>query len=327
MRVLVTGGTGFTGSHVSRRFLDRGDRVRILDNRRGLVFDELSARGAEMMQGSITDSAVVRRAVEGIDLVLHLAAVFRDVNASLAFHRTVNVEATRMLGRESLRAGVRRFVYCSTEGVHGHVENPPCDEDGPIAPADVYQLTKWEGELAVRQLEADGLPVVIVRPTGIYGPGDPGRFLLLFRAVRRGHFFIVGDGTAPYHPVYVDNLVDGFELAADEPRALGGVFLIGDERAIAWNDLVPLVGRVSGVAVRVHHLPLWPVWVASAACEAVCRPLGVRPPLYRRRAEMFTQVRSFDLSRARSVLGYVPRVGLEEGLRRTREWYLANGYL
>ncbi|MGH7858394.1 MAG: NAD-dependent epimerase/dehydratase family protein [Candidatus Binatia bacterium] len=222
MKILVTGGTGFTGGAVARRFLERGHSVRVLDTKEGLVSGELQRLGGEVLLGSITDRDAVRRAMAGVDVVLHVAAAFREVVAARELYWSVNVEGTRVVAEAALAAGVSRFVYCSTEGVHGHVRRPPGDEDGPIEPADVYQETKWHGELLVREHAARGLPAVVVRPTGIYGPGDPGRFLLLFRMVRRGRFFIVGDGTSTYHPVYIENLVDGFELAVERPDALGG---------------------------------------------------------------------------------------------------------
>jgi nucleoside-diphosphate-sugar epimerase len=286
MRVLITGGTGFTGSHAVRRYLARGHSVRVLDNQKGVFFDELCGAGAEIQIGS--------------------------------------VDGTRLVAEEALRAGVRRVVYCSTEGVHGHVADPPANEEAPIAPEDHYQQTKWEGEIAFREVAAQGLDGVILRPTGIYGPGDPAGFLMLFRMVKRGHFFIVGDGRARYHPLYIDNLCDAFELAGKNPPARGETFLIADARHLTWNELIPLVAQALGVEVKIHYVPLRPVWLAAAA---LCWPLGITPPLFRRRAEMFSHMRAFDISKARRVLGYEPKVALEEGLARSCEWYRSHGYL
>ncbi len=327
MRVLVTGGTGFTGSHAVRRYLARGHAVRVLDSQKGAFFDELGKAGAEIQLGSVADREAVRRVAEGVELVHHVAAAFREINVPKEVYRSVNVDGARIVAEEALRAGARRVVYCSTEGVHGHVVHPPANEEAPIAPQDYYQQTKWEGELAFREALGQGLDGVILRPTGIYGPGDPARFLLLFRMVKRGHFFIVGDGSARYHPLYIDNLCDALELAGERPEARGEAFLIGDDRHVTWNELVPMVAHALGVEVRIHYLPLWPVWLAAALCEAVCRPLGIAPPLFRRRAEMFSHMRAFDISKARRILGYEPRVALEEGLARTCEWYRSHGYL
>jgi nucleoside-diphosphate-sugar epimerase len=327
MRVLITGGTGFTGSHAVRRYLARGHQVRVLDSQRGEFFEELARAGAEIQLGSVADREAVRKAVDGVELVHHIAAAFREINVPKAVYRSVNVEGTRLVAEEALGAGARRVVYCSTEGVHGHVVAPPANEEAPIAPQDYYQQTKWEGELAFRDVTARGLDGVVLRPTAIYGPGDTARFLMLFRMVKRGHFFIVGDGRANYHPLYIDNLCDAFELAAEKPAAKGETFLIADGRYLCWNELVPLVAKTLGVEVKIHHVPLAPVWAAAALCEAACWPFGVTPPLFRRRAEMFSHMRAFDISKARRVLGYEPAIGLEEGLRRTCAWYREHGHL
>ncbi len=327
MRTLVTGGTGFTGSHLVRRLLARGDAVRVLDAAPGLFHDELRALGAEITLGSVTDGALVDRVVAGSDVVFHLAAAFRKINLPRREYWEVNCQGTRTVAEACLRHQVRRLVYCSTQGVHGHVARPPGDESSPIAPEDYYQQTKYEGELALWEVARQGLEATVVRPMGIYGPGDPGRFLMLFRAVRRGRFLMFGDGETFYHPCYIDNLTDAFELAAEHPKAVGETYLVGDDRYVSLNELVAAVATSLGQRVRIVHLPFAPLWAAAAACEAVCGPLGVEPPLFRRRADWFRQTRAFTIEKAVRGLGFVPRVPLAEGLRRTAEWYRAHGYL
>jgi nucleoside-diphosphate-sugar epimerase len=171
-----------------------------------------------------------------------------------------------------------------------------------------------------------GLSAVTLRPMAIYGPGDPARFLFLFRAARRGRFLMFGDGRTLYHPLYIDNLVDAFELAGNR-GGKGETYLIGDAQFSSLNDLVTAVGRSLGTEVRIVHLPFTPLWLASAACEAVCMPLGIEPPLFRRRADWFRQNRAFRIDRARRELGYDPQVDLATGLARTARWYQDNGYL
>src|SRR3990172_3411060 len=130
-----------------------------------------------------------------------------------------------------------------------------------------------------------------------------------------------------YPPLYIDNLVDAFELAAERPEAAGRTYLIGDERYYTLNDLVSEVGRSRGIEVRMIHLPFAPLWAAALACEAICLPLRVSPPLFRRRVDWFRQNRAFSIERAKRELGYTPRVGLEEGLARTAAWYRQAGLL
>lgn len=327
MKALVTGGTGFTGSHLVRRLLKDGWQVTALDHTPGLFAEKLEQEGADVVLGSVTDADLVDRVSEGQDVVFHLAAAFRDVTAPRETYWNVNVEGTRHVLEAARDHGVGKVVYCSTQGVHGHVDDPPGDENSPIEPEDYYQETKYEGELVCREFLEEGLDVTIVRPTAIYGPGDPGRFVMLFRMAQTGHFLMFGDGETTYHPVYIDNLVDLFMLAAEDPRSTGEAYIGGDRNYFTLNDLVKAVGRAIDVDVRIWHLPFWPMWALSAVVEAVCKPLGIEPPLFRRRADWYRQVRAFRIDKAEEELGYEPAVGLDEGLRRTARWYRENGYL
>jgi nucleoside-diphosphate-sugar epimerase len=327
MRTLVTGGTGFTGSHLVRRLIDRGDEVRVLDAAPGLFRDELARRGAQITLGSVTDAALVDRLVEGTELVFHLAAAFRQINLPKRDYWEINCQGTRHVAESCLRHRARRLVYCSTQGVHGHIATVPGDESSPIAPEDYYQQTKYDGELAMWEVARQGLDACVVRPMGIYGPGDPGRFLMLYRAVRRGRFLMFGDGETFYHPCYIDNLVDAFELCAEHPKAVGETYLIGDDRYVSLNELVRGVAKAMDQTVRIVHLPFAPLWAAAAVCESICMPLGIEPPLFRRRADWFRQTRAFTIDKAVRELGFTARVPLADGLRETALWYRTNGYL
>ena len=327
VRCLVTGGTGFTGSHLVRRLLERGHEVSVVDNSKGLFWDELEQLGARISLGSVTDKTMMDRSVAGNEVVFHVAAAFRGVDLPHKVYWEVNVEGTRNLLEASLRQGVKRFIYCSTEGVHGHIKNPPADESAPIAPKDYYQYTKWEGEKVVQEYVQKGLPSVILRPTAIYGPGDPERFLMIYRRVKTGIFPMFGTGRITYHPLYIDNLSDAFELAMEKEGVLGQAYLIADEDFIAIEDLVKAVAGVMGREVKIPHLPFWPLFLASFLCEVVCKPLRITPPIFRRRADWYRQNRAFTIEKARRELGYNPKIGLTEGLSRTYQWYLDHGYL
>lgn len=137
----------------------------------------------------------------GHEVVYHLAAAFRQINVPKQQYWNVNVNGTRYVLDAAEQHGIRKVVYCSTQGVHGAVKNPPGDEQSPIAPEDYYQRTKYEGEVVCREFLDRGLDITTVRPTAIYGPGDPGRFLMLYRMVRKGRFFMFRGGETTYHPV------------------------------------------------------------------------------------------------------------------------------
>lgn len=328
MKVLVTGGTGFAGSHLTRRMLERGYDVVVLDNKPGLFYDELKQMGAEIHLGSVADRDIVDKVTQGCDVVHHLAAAFRLVNLPQKVYWDVNVEGTRYLLDAALKYGVQKFVYCSTCGVHGDVKKTPSDETAPIAPADYYQYSKHEGEKLIPEYVKQGLKVLTLRPAAIYGPGDPERFSILFKRVKSGKFLMFGSGNSHYHPLYVENLTDAFELAAASERGDGEAYLIADEKYASLNELVTAIGKAMNIDVKIQHLPFWPLWTAALMTEIVYSPLvNVNPPLFRRRVDWFRQNRAFSIEKAKRELGYQPKIDLPTGLSRTAEWYRKHGII
>jgi nucleoside-diphosphate-sugar epimerase len=327
MKILITGGTGFTGKALVKRLLDMGHEVVALDYKEGLKTQELRDWGAEVVLGSVTDMEVVRRAVQGVEVVHHVAAAFREMDVPESYYHEVNVGGTRNVLQAALDAGVRKVVSCSTCGVHGNVDHPPAGEDAPIQPADYYQRTKYEAEPIALEFSQKGLDTVILRPAAIYGPGDPERFFLIFKRVAKGTFPMFGNGKTLYHPLYIDNLVDAFILAMEPGKGSGEAYLIADEQFLEIEDLVRRVGKALDVDVKIPHLPVWPVVAAGHVMEKVCKPFGVVPPLFPRRVDWYRQNRAFKIDKAKRDLGYQPKVGIDEGLRRTAQWYRQEGLL
>jgi nucleoside-diphosphate-sugar epimerase len=328
MKTLVTGGTGFTGSHLVRRLLDQGHDVTILDLQRGPCSDELENKGARLILGSVTDAELVDQAVADSEIVYHLAAAFRQISASKDFYWHVNVDGTRNVLNAAKSHGVRRVVHCSTAGVHGQIKNHPWDEDSPIAPKDLYQQTKWAGEQVCHEFMKRGQEITIIRPTSEYGPGDVHGMRFVYRLVKTGRFLMFGDGKATTHPVYIDNLIDAFDLATSAPAAAGRTYLIGDAAPISLNELVAAAARSIDVDVNIIHLPLYPpLWLFAACVEFAYKPFRVSPPLFRARVHWFRNTRAYSIKRARMEIGYEPRVSLNEGMRRTADWYRETGYL
>lgn len=324
--VLVTGGTGFTGSHLVNSLVDTGQRVRVLARSARRAHDILPA-SVEVVEGDVTDPSAVERAVAGVDTVYHLAAAFREAKHPDAYYHEVNVEGTRLLLEAAAAQGVRRFVHCSTVGVLSHVEHPPADETTPHNPGDVYQATKSEAEKLVLDFHArTGLPVTIARPAPIYGPGDM-RLLKMFRLVSQERFVILGSGQACFHMVHVRDLVAGLRLMAEHPRAVGEVFILGGEESPQLRTVLDLIADSVGAKRPWLHLPVWPFLLGAWICEKLCVPFGIEPPLHRRRVKFFVNNRSFSIEKAKDVLGYRPSVELSRGIRETANWYAARGLL
>jgi nucleoside-diphosphate-sugar epimerase len=327
VKALVTGASGFTGSHLARHLGAAGYDVRALV-RRSSRLTALEGVPVELAYADLEKADPLDHAVQGVHAVFHIAALYRAENVSRRAFWDVNVEATRRLLEASERAGVRRFVHCSTVGVQGDIRNPPAPEEAPYSPGDRYQESKRDGELlALEWFRSGRVAGSVVRPTGIYGPGDL-RFLKLFRMIDRGRFRMLGSGEVLYHLTYVEDLAQGLRLAGEREEALGEVFTIGGEGYLTLNQLVAKIAQALGRPIPQHaHIPVWPVWMAGLACELLCKPFGIEPPLYRRRVDFFTKSRAFDISKAKRLLGYRPQVSLEDGLRRTASWYREEGLL
>lgn len=328
MNVLVTGATGFTGGHLAIALRRRGHAVRALVRPRSLAKAAfLEREGISIAPGDLLDAESVRRATDSIEVVYHVAATYREAGQPPSAYVAINIDGTRHVFEAARAAGVRRVVHCSTAGVHGHVERPPANEDAPLAPGDQYQRTKLEAEQLARDFgRQHALDVVVARPVGIYGAGDT-RFLKMFRGIARGYFPMLGSGKVFYHVTHVDDVVEGLRLCGERNAAAGRTYLLAGPQYTTLADLVATIARELNVKPPRLHLPIWPVWLAGAMCEAVCVPLRLEPPLYRRRVDFYRKSRAFDTTRAREELGWTPAVDLETGVRRTIAWYREQGWL
>jgi len=323
-KAFLTGATGFTGSYLCDTLLEKGYHVTALV-RDPAKANHLEEKGVSLVAGDLADPDSIKGLIKNIETVFHIAALYRQEGISKQLFTRVNVDGTRALLEESLANGVKRFVHCSTVGVQGEIADPPAKETAPFNPGDHYQESKLQGEkLALSYYNEKKMDVVVIRPVGIYGPGDT-RFLKLFKHIYKGNFRMIGKGKALYHLTFVQDLVDGIILAGEASAAPGRIYTLGGNEFLPLDELVKLIAKILDKKVSSLHIPLLPVYAAAFLCEMICRPLGIEPPLYRRRLDFFTKDRAFDISRAREELGYSPKVALEEGLRKTAQWYKDNG--
>jgi nucleoside-diphosphate-sugar epimerase len=331
MRLLVTGGTGFIGSHLAEQGRRLGAEVVVLGltdrpEERANV-ELLRQQGVEVVSGSITDSELCGLAVRGATHVFHLAVAMREGAKSDEFFESVNLDGTRQLLEASARGGVRRFVYCSTIGIYGHRAPGITREDSPLAPGNAYERSKVSAERLVREFgAARGLPYTILRPADVYGPRDQ-RLLKLFKGVSAGRFPLFGSGKGRRHMIYVDDVVSGFFRTCASDRALGQSFILAGPKACTLRDLVAEVQAATGSRRYGLRLPLKPMLGVAAVVEDISRRLGVEPPIYRRRMDFFWSDSEFDTTHARQELDWAPRVDLPEGIRRTLEDYRRSGAL
>lgn len=324
--VLVTGAAGFTGGHLCKKLVENGYLVRALIRSPNQA-DGLEKMGAEVSYGDLRDFNSLEKAIRGIDIVYHIGALFRPENVTRKDMFETNVLGTKNILEAAVKGGIQRFVHCSTVGVHGDIKNPPASEETSYGPGDYYQESKTEGEKVVLEyMHAHRLPIVVFRPGGIYGPGDL-RFLKLYKAIKSRKFIMLGSGKILYQLIYIDDLVEGILLCGQLEQALGNIYILTGAEPVTLNHLVYTVAEVLGVAPPKFRIPVAPVYWASFVCELIFKPLGLNPPIYRRRIDFFRKTRSFNITKAQKELGFKPIVDLKAGLQLTANWYRETGHL
>lgn len=320
MKVLITGGAGFIGSHLVDSRLAHGHHVRVVDLHLGWLKAALPHPRLEVVQGDIRDARLVEWAVADMDVVYHLASAHLDVSLRPSDYWQINVQATTGLMEMAQAAGVRRVVHCSSVGVMGDVKHPPADESSPLHPTNLYEQTKLAGEIAAREVaRRAGLPVVVARPAWVYGPRCP-RTAKLLRAIRKGRFVVFGTGRTLRHPLYVTDAVRGLELCAEVDGAPGEVYILAGESAVSVETLLQTAAEVLQASSPRLRLPAGLGLLMGSALETAFKPLGKSPPFSRRSMDFFLKHNAYDTRKAQHQLGFRPEVDLRSGLSASWRW-------
>lgn len=326
--VLVTGASGYTGTVLVKKLVAQGAKVRAIA-RASSNLKPFEGLDIEWIRGDVFDPTVIAKATHDVEYVIHVAAAYREAKITDETYHKVHIESTKLLAHALVgQPNFKRFVHVSTVGVHGHIEDPPADENYRFNPGDIYQRTKAEAELWIREFSTKtNFPIAIVRPAAIYGPGDK-RLLKVFKMASKPIFPLFGKGQGLYHLIHVDDLTDIFILAAVHPRALGEIFIAGNAQPSRLEDIARTIAdELGNKKMRYVRFPAWPLFLAADICEAICRPLGIEPPIYRRRVAFFTKDRAFKTEKLQALLGYTNRTDVRDGLRSTARWYRKTGWL
>jgi nucleoside-diphosphate-sugar epimerase len=320
MTILVTGGTGFIGSHLIDTLMTRGERVKALVRNTSNV-TYLKKLGVDLVVGDLGNSESVKQAMKGCDVVLHLATA-PDWSSKKEHWRT-NYYGTKNMFEIALKRGIQRFVYCSTIGVLGFTEEAPLDENCPYSPSPCspYAITKCEAEKEARAYYRKGLPVAVVRLAQVYGPRDMGTLGMGFSWIQRGFFPLIGGGKALLQPIYVQDVVDAIILAMEVNKALGQTYNIAGEEILSFKELFAIITNTFGTDSQRLNLPRRVAWTLGYLLEAKTRLFGGYAFLTRFRVECATRNMIYDISKAKEELGFTPKVRLEEGVQRTVQWY------
>jgi nucleoside-diphosphate-sugar epimerase len=330
MRVLVTGATGFLGAYVVPELSSRGYEVTCMVHRRKMN-PELE-KTVETRVADLTDAPTLADATKGMDAVVHLAAYYTFFGKRELYER-VTVNGTRSLIEACRANGVRRLVYCSSTEAIGPVESPPADESTPLRPSSEYGRSKAEAERVVRESSALGIEWTIIRPSGVYGPGNVDDvafwFIVSFAKNSLATRFLVGGGGNFVQFVHARDAARALVLALDNPKAsVGQTYLVSDDRAVSYRELYSTMAELCGRKPPGVSVP-------KALAKAMIAPVEALNAITGRSAFMWhlstvdavTTDRSFSSAKAARELGYRPTLGLKEGLKETLEWYRANTYL
>ena len=318
--ILVTGAGGFIGSHLCQVLISRGYRVVGVDLRYPRNHMHGRPEDYQAVTGDFRNQEMMKELLNGVDIVFHLASAHLQVNLPESEYWSVNVHSLRPLMEMASKSGVRRFVHVSTVGIYGDLKTWPADEETRCEPQNIYSATKQAGEAVVKKYhEETGLPVVILRPAWVYGPGCP-RTLKIYRTLRKGRFIMIGKGGNRRHPIYIRDMLAAFVLVIEAGSAVGETFIIGGSNAFSTAELVASFCNVFNLAGPKIRLPMSLGKIAVSGAELIFRLTGKEPPVSRRSLEFFNTNNAFDISKAERLLGFHPAYTFEEGLEDSREW-------
>jgi nucleoside-diphosphate-sugar epimerase len=318
--ILVTGGTGFIGTHLLKRLAAGGEVVRALVRRTRTP--RTLPPGAEPAYGDLASGEGIEAALHGADTVIHLAGVTKALHT--ADYYTGNRTATENLVNAMAGRGLR-FVHVSSLAAIGPAGGGlAVSEDDEPHPLTHYGKSKLDGERVVRRIAPDA---VIVRPPVVYGPGDTDVFQLL-KAISRGLVLEISGGERWFSAIYVEDLVDGLLAAARAPRAAGRTYFLAHAKPVSWTQLGSTAARIMSRTPRVVTVP-FAVAAAIGACAEVWGRITGKPGILSREkiAEARCMGWTCDTRRAAAELGFVACTSLEAGLAASLAWYKEAGWL
>lgn len=322
MRAFVTGGSGFIGGHLVESLLSQGSEVRTLVHRSPLPPSEK----LEVVVGDICDRATLDRALDGVEILFHLASALGSSVIGREEFRRINVQGTKSILEAARGSGVRRVIHVSSAGVFGAVsQGEVASESSTPAPISIYDKTKLEGEEVALSFARGRMDVVVLRPGWAYGPGDR-RTYKLIRAVCSGRFAMVTRGTGMQTPVYIGDLIKGIHLASEKGKR-GEVYHLAGGEIMTVREMVDGIALACGRRRSRLFIPLPAARLAAFLIESAYAPWRKEAPFNRSKLAFFVHSKPLSIGKARRDLGFAPAVDFRSGMERTVAWYRNQGWL
>jgi nucleoside-diphosphate-sugar epimerase len=324
MRVFITGATGFIGGALAHALAQQGAEVHALV-RPGAERSTLRQLPVTCHEGDITNPATLD-GFGGADWIVHAAGRLGEAGVPETDYHRIHADGTRnVLAAVQAMQRPARVLYVSSPGVLGPIFGEPAAENAPCRPSNPYERSKAAGETIAHKFAAQGLPVVLVRPEFVYGPGDR-HVLKLFQAIQHGRLFYIDGGRHLCHPTLVDDVVSGMLLCMARGRS-GEIYHITGPRPVTFRELAGAIAAALGVSPPRFSLPRWAVMAAAVASEGMARTIGRVSPISRTAVAFFSEDRFFSWKKAHQELGYLPEYDVSAGTARTVEWYRQQGWL
>jgi nucleoside-diphosphate-sugar epimerase len=327
LSALVTGASGFIGGRLAERLaVEEGVRVRAMV-RNPKKAERLRKLPLEIVQADLLDLPSLRKAIDGCDLVFHCAALVRETGNRNEFYRT-NVQGTENILKVSSDTGIKKFIHFSSVAVYGM--NPPdgSDETTPYQPCgNLYCDTKIDSEKVVWTAHKEArLPVVVVRPTIVYGPYSNPWTVRPIKLINSGQMILINGGAGICNCVYIDNLLDATLVASKRDQSVGQAYLITDGTAVTWKEFFGSYAQMAGKP-KMRSVSERLAKVIALGMEISSKFSGRPPKITREAVRYLTRQARFNIEKAMRELGYKPRFSLEEGMKLTEQWLREAGYL
>jgi nucleoside-diphosphate-sugar epimerase len=323
--ILITGATGFIGSHLAEELAKKEKKIRVLvrDNNLGNIddFSEETRKRIEIVKGDLLDKASLLLALQGISKVFHLAAIGRPMNIPTKMYFDVNLGGTKSLLEACKEKGVKKIIHISTISVFGFSrDRTALNENFPKIPVSDYGESKKRGEeFAINFCRKNKINLIVVRPPMVFGPRDF-QFFKLFKLINTGFFPLIKRGKAKIEFCYVKNLVNGILLADTHGKNLEA-YNLSDGETYTIKQVFEEIARLEHKKLFPVSVPFWFVKASGYILENIFSLFGKRAPFNSGTAEWMSKDNSLDINKAKKELGYKRIIPLQESIKDTVKWY------
>jgi len=328
MKILITGSTGFVGSNLTKKLTEEGHEVIALGRKQSNI-DFLKEIGVKIIYCDLNGYRSLKNKLKQVDVVYHLAALKRGSFYSENEYYNVNAKSVENLINDCPE-NLRRFVYCSSAGVHGNgfkKSELPIDESYPFKINNIIEYTKVLGEKTVENISKKrNIPYTIIRPGFTYGPRNTS-MIKMFELIKRHHFFIfAGKGNNLIHPTYIDDLINALILIIKNKKAINEKFIIAGKEITTTDKFVSAIAESLNVGVKKVYFLRGLLKFIGGTIDFLGKNLGTDFPITKI-VDFLVKSRTYGCLKAKNLLGYEAKFSIKEGIRNTIDWYEKRGYL